>query len=197
MADAGADPAVEALEFADVAEWEAWLAAHHDEQPSAWLRIARKHSHLDLIAITDALDGALCFGWIDGQRKGLDDDSFLQRYSRRRPRSSWSRVNVGKVEALLAADRMQPPGLAEVNAAKADGRWDAAYESQRTADVPPELAAALAADPRAQAAFDQLGRSERYAVILPVLKARTDQARATVVAREVARLIPRAWPGTS
>lgn len=86
---------------------------------------------------------------------------------------------------------MQSPGLAEVEAAKADGRWEAAYESQRTAEVPPDLAAALSADPRAQAAFDQLGRSERYAVILPVLKARADRARATVVAREVARLIPR------
>lgn len=187
----GADPAAEALEFADVAAWEEWLAEHHDAQQSAWLRIARKHSAIDLIRITDALDGALCFGWIDGQRKGLDDDSFLQRYSRRRPRSSWSRVNVGKVEALLAAGRMQSPGLAEVEAAKADGRWEAAYESQRTAEVPPDLAAALSADPRAQAAFDQLGRSERYAVILPVLKARADRARATVVAREVARLIPR------
>jgi uncharacterized protein YdeI (YjbR/CyaY-like superfamily) len=183
------DPAVEVLELADAAAWESWLAEHHAAAPMAWLRIAKRGSGVDLIGIADAADVAHCFGWIDGQRKGLDDVSFLQRYSRRRPRSSWSRVNVAKVEALLAAGRMRPAGLAEVDAAKADGRWDAAYESQRTAEVPVELAAALARDPLAHAAFDRLGRSERYAVILPVLKALTPQARAQVVAREVARLV--------
>src|SRR5688572_8711495 len=106
------------------------------------------------LAIDDALDVALCYGWIDAQRRALDAASYLQRYSRRRPRSSWSKVNIAKVEALTAAGRMRPPGLAEVAAAKADGRWDAAYESQRTAEVPPDLAAALAADARAGAAFE-------------------------------------------
>jgi uncharacterized protein YdeI (YjbR/CyaY-like superfamily) len=114
--------------------------------------------------------------------------SFLQRYSRRRPGSSWSKVNVGKVEALTAAGRMRPPGLAEVEAAKADGRWEAAYESQRNATVPPDLAAALAGNGAASTVFEGLGRSDRYAVILPLLKARTPEARAKVLAREVARL---------
>jgi uncharacterized protein YdeI (YjbR/CyaY-like superfamily) len=131
---------------------------------------------------------ALCYGWIDGLRRALDDVSFLQRFSRRRPGSSWSKANVAKAEALMAAGRIRPAGLAEVAAAKADGRWQAAYESQRTAEIPPDLAAALAGDARAHAAFERLGRSGRYAVILPLLKARTPQARAKILAQAVARL---------
>jgi len=182
------EPPAEILELADADAWEAWLAEHHATAPMAWLRIAKRHSGLAVIGIADAADVAHCYGWIDGQRQGLDDVSFLQRYSRRRPRSSWSQVNVARVEALLAAGRMQPAGLAEVEAAKADGRWDAAYASQRTAEPPADLVAALAGSVRAQAAFEGLGRSERYAVILPVLKARAPQARAAAIAREVRRL---------
>jgi uncharacterized protein YdeI (YjbR/CyaY-like superfamily) len=178
---------VEILDLAGSAEWESWLKRSGD-RTEAWLRIAKRHSGIATITISDALDGALCFGWIDGQRRSLDDVSFLQRYSRRRPRSSWSQVNVAKVEALAAAGRMRRGGLAEVEAARADGRWAAAYEPQRTAEVPADLAAALAADPAARAVFEGLGRSERYAVILPLLKARTEAARATALARELARL---------
>jgi uncharacterized protein YdeI (YjbR/CyaY-like superfamily) len=179
---------VDVLEFPDAAAWEAWLAQHHDDRADAWLRIAKRHSGLALIAIGDALDVALCYGWIDGQRRGLDESSFLQRYSPRRPRSSWSQVNVAKVEALQAAGRMRPPGQAEVEAAMADGRWDAAYESQRTAEVPPDLAAALADDPRAKAAFEGLGRSDRYGLILPRLKARTPESRERALARTMESL---------
>ena len=182
---------MEVLDFPDAAAWEAWLATHHDGSAEAWLRIAKRHSGLASIAIADALDVALCYGWIDGQRKSLDEVSFLQRYCPRRPRSSWSQVNVAKVEALMAAGRMRPAGLAEVAAAQADGRWDAAYESQRTAEVPADLAAALAADERAGKAFAQLGRSDRYSVILPLFKARTPQDRAKLVARAVERLADR------
>ena len=182
------DHPTDALEFADAESWDAWLTEHAGEHTSLWLRVGKARSKLSLIAIRDAGDVALCHGWIDGHRKGLDEGSFLQRYSRRRARSSWSRVNVERAEALIEAGRMRPGGLAEIAAAKADGRWDAAYESQRTAEVPPDLEAALAADNRARAAFEALGRSERYAVILPVLKARTDAARANAVARAVERL---------
>jgi uncharacterized protein YdeI (YjbR/CyaY-like superfamily) len=178
------------LDLPDAAAWDAWLAAHHDTESEAWLRIAKRNSGLATITIGDAGDVAICHGWIDGHRKGLDDVSFLQRYSRRRPRSSWSHVNVARVEALAAAGRMRPGGIAEVDAAKADGRWAAAYESQRTAEVPPDLAAALAADTAAGAAFERLGRSERYAVILPVLKARTAATRARAVVRATAGLHP-------
>lgn len=131
----------------------------------------------------------MCYGWIDGQRKAHDEASFLQRYSRRRSRSSWSKINVAKVEALMVAGRMRPTGLVEVETALADGRWETAYESQRSADVPPDLAAALASNARANAAFERLGRSDRYSVILmPLLKARTPETRASILARAVARL---------
>ena len=173
------------LDLPDIAAWEAWLEAHHDTAPEAWLRIAKQGSGLAAIAIGDALDGALCFGWIDGQRRGLDDVSFLQRYCPRRARSSWSQVNVEKVARLTEAGRMRPSGLAEVERARTDGRWDAAYERQSTAAVPADLAAAIAADPVAAATFETLGKSERYAVFLPILKATTPAARAKAVARAV------------
>lgn len=176
------------LEFVDAAAWESWLAVNHATRPEAWLRIRKRRSGLALITIDDAADGAFCFGWIDGQRRRHDDDSFLQRYSPRRKASPWSKVNVDRVEGLIAAGRMRPAGLAEVEAARSDGRWYAAYESQRTAQVPDDLEAALADDPIAKAAFDRLGRSERYAVMLPVLKARTTESRAKALARTVARL---------
>ena len=104
----------ELLRFADGEEWEHWLTANHDTEAEAWLVIGKKNSGAGLISIEDALDGALCFGWIDGQRRGHDEKTFLQRYSRRRARSSWSQVNVGKVEALIQAGRMQPAGFAEM-----------------------------------------------------------------------------------
>jgi uncharacterized protein YdeI (YjbR/CyaY-like superfamily) len=182
------DLPADVLELPDAAAWDEWLTARASQESSAWLRIAKSRSTLSLIGIRDAGDVALCHGWIDGHRKGLDDESFLQRYSRRQAHSSWSRVNVERAEALIAAGRMRPGGFAEIAAAQADGRWDAAYESQRTAEAPADLVAALATDPRAHAAFEALGRSERYAVILPVLKARSDAARARAVARAVAAL---------
>jgi uncharacterized protein YdeI (YjbR/CyaY-like superfamily) len=178
------------LDLPDGPAWEAWLEANHATAAEAWLRIAKKGSGLDSLSIGEALDGALCFGWIDGRRNGLDDVSFLQRYCPRRPRSSWSQVNVGKVERLLAEGRMRPAGLAEVEAARADGRWDAAYERQSTASVPDDLTSALADDDAAKAAFEALSRSERYAVMLPVLKATSPQARARQVARALERLRP-------
>ena len=178
----------DALDLPDGGAWEAWLETHHDTAPEVWLRIAKKGSGLSTISIGEALDGALCFGWIDGQRKGRDEVSFLQRYCPRRARSSWSQVNVEKVAALTAAGRMRPSGLAEVEKARADGRWDAAYERQSTAAVPDDLTDALAADPVAAAAFGTLSRSERYVVILPILKATTPSARAKHVARAVQEL---------
>lgn len=179
---------MDVLDFPDAAGWESWLDAQHVLQAEAWLRIAKRHSGMASVTTKEALDVALCYGWIDGQRRALDDVSFLQRYSPRRPTSSWSKVNVAKVEALMAAGRMRPAGLAEVAAAKADGRWEAAYESQRSATVPPDLAAALADNARSAAAFERLGRSDRYAVILPLLKARTPETRAKLLARAIEKL---------
>ncbi len=176
------------LTFPDVDAWSSWLDEHRDDRAEAWLRIAKKGSGLAAISISDALDVALTHGWIDGQRRGNDEVSFLQRYCPRQPASSWSQVNVAKAEALIAAGRMRAGGFAEIEAAKADGRWAAAYESQRTAEPPSDLVAALDADPAAMAAFEALSRTERYAIILQLLKARTPEGRAKILAREIGKL---------
>ncbi|GAA1677183.1 YdeI/OmpD-associated family protein [Glycomyces endophyticus] len=177
------------LEFADAAAWEDWLARRHGSETEAWLRIGKRRSALALIRIEDALDAALCFGWIDGQRKALDGDSFLQRYSPRRAASPWSQVNRAKAEALVAAGRMRPAGAARIAEARADGRWDAAYEPQSTAAVPAELTAAIAGTD-AEAVFAALARSERYTLMLPLLQARTPASRERVAARIAASLRP-------
>jgi uncharacterized protein YdeI (YjbR/CyaY-like superfamily) len=177
--------------FEDAAAWEAWLAGHHGTADEAWLKIAKKGSGVASVTAAEGTEVALCYGWIDGHRKSLDERFFLQRYSRRRKKSSWSRINVERVEALTAAGRMRPPGLAEVAAAQADGRWAAAYTAQRDAAVPPDLAEALAADPRAAASFEALDKTGRYRLILPLLKARTPAGRATRLERAISELAGR------
>jgi uncharacterized protein YdeI (YjbR/CyaY-like superfamily) len=169
---------LEIASFGDAAQWESWLAGHHDRRSGVWLKIAKKHAGRVSVTAAEALEVALCYGWIDSHRKAHDEAFFMQKYSPRRPRSSWSKVNVERVEALIAAGRMQPAGLEEVSLAKADGRWDAAYASQRTATVPPDLAAALNDNGPARTRFDSLGRTERYAVILRLMKARGPADRA-------------------
>ncbi|WP_412542840.1 YdeI/OmpD-associated family protein [Longispora sp. K20-0274] len=185
--ESGADGAP-VVAFADVAAFESWLAEHGGERAGVWLKLAKKGSGIPSLTSDEAVDVGLCFGWISGQRRSLDETWYLQKYVPRRPRSRWSRVNVAKVADLLAAGRMRPAGLAEVAAARADGRWDAAYESQRDATVPPDLAEALAADPVAGRAFEALGRTDRYAVILKLITARTEAARAAQLARAVVAL---------
>jgi len=177
-----------AFTFADTVEWEHWLGDHHDTREAVWIRIAKKGSAVRSVSAAEATEVALCFGWIDSHRKSLDDTWFLQKFTPRRARSAWSRVNVDRVEALTAAGRMREPGLAQVTAAKADGRWDAAYASQRTATVPPDLETALATSAEATRTFESLGRSDRYALILRLLKARTPEQRAVQLARIVAML---------
>jgi len=122
----GADDGLPQLAVTSAAEWEEWLEANHDAVEGAWLKIAKKGSGIPSVTIGEALDVCLCFGWIDSRREAFDDDHYLQRYTPRRPRSNWSRINVEKVAELTAAGRMRPAGLAEVERAKADGRWDAA-----------------------------------------------------------------------
>jgi uncharacterized protein YdeI (YjbR/CyaY-like superfamily) len=179
---------VDFLDLPDAAAWTDWLETRHGSEPRAWLRIRKRHSDLAAPTIEQALDVALCYGWIDGHRKSHDDASFLQRYSPRRPRTAWSRVNVAKVEALTAAGRMRPAGLAQVREAQADGRWAAAYEPQATATTPEDLQEALARERQASVAFARLTRSARYALVLPLLKARTPQARARLVTKTVQQL---------
>jgi uncharacterized protein YdeI (YjbR/CyaY-like superfamily) len=180
--------AAEVIAFRDAAEFEAWLAEHVEHSAGVWLKIAKKGSGLASLTDDEAVDVGLCYGWISGQRKAFDQVYYLQKYVPRRPRSRWSQVNVRKVEELIAAGRMRPPGLAEVDAAKADGRWDAAYESQKEATVPPDLAAALAASPVASSAFESLSRTAQYALILDVVTARTEKTRAAHISKAIAAL---------
>ncbi|KUM67939.1 YdeI/OmpD-associated family protein [Streptomyces sp. ISL-22] len=179
----------EPLAFASPAALDTWLTAHPAPQHTGlWVKVAKKGSGIPSVTAADVNDVALCHGWITGQRKGLDAAYFLQRITPRRPGSLWSMVNVRRVEELTAAGRMRPAGLAEVDAAQADGRWAAAYESQRNATVPDDLATALERNPRARAAFDGLGRTDRYLVIVDLLRARTPQNRAARLAGAIERL---------
>jgi uncharacterized protein YdeI (YjbR/CyaY-like superfamily) len=172
--------------FADIDEWDRWLAEHGESRSAVWLTIAKKGAAG--MTATQAGDVAICHGWIDSHRRRLDATRFLQRFSPRRPGSPWSQVNVERVAALEAAGRMHPAGRAQVAAAKADGRWAAAYAPQRDAAVPDDLAAALAGNDRARVAYEALSRSARYAVFLPLLKARTAAGRAGALRRAVATL---------
>jgi uncharacterized protein YdeI (YjbR/CyaY-like superfamily) len=192
MAGKSEPDAAEVIAFRDAAEFEAWLAEHVEHSAGVWLKIAKKGSGVASLTDDEAVDIGLCYGWISGQRKAFDQVYYLQKYVPRRPRSRWSRVNVRKVEELIAAGRMRPPGLAEVDAAKADGRWDAAYESQKRATVPPDLAAALAASPVASSVFDSLSRTAQYAVILDVVTARTEKTRVAHISKAIAELEVRA-----
>lgn len=179
----------EIIIFTTTEEWVTWLDANHELTVGVWVKIAKKGSGKKSITITEALDGALCYGWIDSQRKSCDAEYYLQRYSPRRPKGSWSKVNVDKVEALIAAGRMREPGYAAIDLAKADGRWDAAYLSQRIATVPEDLEAELAADARARAAFDALDRTRQYALLLRLMKAKTPATRAAQLRQIVAGLV--------
>ncbi|MER7478248.1 YdeI/OmpD-associated family protein [Streptomyces sp. NPDC126510] len=176
------------LSFEDATDLDSWLSAHPPPCPGLWVRIAKKGSGIPSASAADVNDLALCHGWITGQRKGLDDAYYLQRITPRRPGSLWSLVNVRRIEELTAAGRMRPGGLAEVAAARADGRWGAAYASQKEAEVPEDLAAALERNPRAAAAFAALGRTDRYLAMLGVLRARTARSRAAQVAAAVRKL---------
>ncbi|MGX5212405.1 YdeI/OmpD-associated family protein [Streptomyces violaceus] len=176
------------LPFATVADLDSWLTAHPAPHPGLWVKIAKKGSGIPSVSAADVNDVALCHGWITGQRKGLDGSHYLQRITPRRPGSLWSMVNVRRVEELTAAGRMRSGGRDEVASAQADGRWDAAYASQQEAEVPEDLTAALEASPRAAAAFEKLGRTDRYLTMLGVLRARTPRSRAAQVAAAVAKL---------
>ncbi|HEY9408754.1 MAG TPA: YdeI/OmpD-associated family protein [Jiangellaceae bacterium] len=183
----GADEAP-VIAFRDAPEFEVWLDDNVDLKVGVWLKMAKKGSGIPSLTSDEAVDVGLCYGWISGQRKSLDDLYYLQKYVPRRPRSRWSQVNVDKVEELTAAGRMRPSGLAEVEAAKADGRWAAAYESQRNATIPPDLAEALAANPQAARAFEALGKTDQYAMILKLVTTRTDAGRASQLSRAISAL---------
>ena len=175
------------LPFADAATWEIWLVANATSK-GLWLKIAKKDSGIATVTYDQALDVALCHGWIDGQKRGFDGDWFLQRFTPRRPKGLWSKINIGKIERLSAEGRMRPAGQREVDAAKADGRWDAAYDGARNMEVPPELAAALAKNRKARTFFETLDKSNRYSVCWRVQTAKKPETKAKRVETLVAML---------
>jgi uncharacterized protein YdeI (YjbR/CyaY-like superfamily) len=163
--------------FASKETWERWLDRNHGNEEGVWLKVAKKASRKRTVTVPEALEIALCYGWIDGQRKSLDEDHFLQRFTPRRGRSRWSRINRDKATALIEEGRMRPPGLAEVERAKADGRWAAAYDSPSRIQPTPELLAALAANPKANELFEQLDSQNRYTILYRVHDAKRPETR--------------------
>jgi uncharacterized protein YdeI (YjbR/CyaY-like superfamily) len=176
------------LPFASQSDWEAWLEDNHAEAPGMWLKIAKKASGIETVTHAEALDVALCFGWIDGQRGRLDGEWFIQRFTPRRARSRWSQINRDKVEQLIADGKMRPAGLREIERAKADGRWDAAYASQSTIEVPDDLQQALDANPAAKEFFATLTGSNRYAVLYRIHDAKRAETRTRRIEKFVAML---------
>ena len=181
-------PSPESTLFRNAKAFEAWLKKHHATSDGLWLRIAKKGADVPSVTYPEAVEIALCWGWIDGQKKGLDDQHFLQRFTPRRSRSIWSKVNVAKVATLVEAGRMQPAGQAQIDAAKADGRWEGAYDGARTSTVPDDLQAALDASPKAKMFFATINASNRYAVLWRVQTAVKPETRAKRIAQLVEML---------
>jgi uncharacterized protein YdeI (YjbR/CyaY-like superfamily) len=176
------------LAFPDRAALEAWLEAEHATAPGLYVKLAKKGAGVPSVTYPELVEACLCFGWIDGRGNRLDDRFHLQRITPRRPKSVWSQTNVERVEQLTAAGRMRPAGLAAVEAAKADGRWERAYAGSASITVPPDLTAALAAEPAAKAEFEALDAANRYAVLFRVHTAASPATRGKRIAAHVTML---------
>jgi uncharacterized protein YdeI (YjbR/CyaY-like superfamily) len=176
------------LGFPSPAAWESWLAAQPPDSAGLWLRIVRKGCAEPGVSYADALDAALCHGWIDGQKASLDDDYWLQRFTPRKPGSRWSKINTERAEKLIAEGRVRPAGLREVVAARADGRWQAAYDGQRSMSVPDDLQLELDRDDAAAEFFATLSAANRYAILYRIGDARRPETRARRIAKYVAML---------
>ena len=163
-----AKPDLPIIAFASSNAWETWLEKHHATANGLWLKIAKKGSGIDTVSYAEALDVALCYGWIDGQKASFDDHHWLQRFTPRRPRSKWSKVNREKATELIKRGEMKPAGLREVERATQDGRWDAAYDAQRTATVPEALRRELEKDDIARDFFAALDSRNRYAILYQI-----------------------------
>ncbi|MFG3094462.1 YdeI family protein [Streptomyces sp. NPDC048202] len=185
---AGVTQDLEIVAFESAEAFETWLGENHAASPGIWLKLRKKGAGIVALDYAQALAVALCHGWIDGQKGKFDDEWWLQRFTPRTPRSRWSKVNRDKVAALTEQGRMRPPGQAEVDRAKADGRWEAAYAGSRTATVPDDLAAALTADPAAAEFFETLDRQNRYAILYRVQDAKKPETRARRIEKFVAML---------
>jgi uncharacterized protein YdeI (YjbR/CyaY-like superfamily) len=176
------------LAFATQAEWEAWLEAEHAGSDGVWIKFAKKGSGVPSVAYPEAVEVALCFGWIDSLTRSLDERFYAQKFTPRRARSKWSRGNRDKVEELTRQGRMRPAGLEQVELAKADGRWDAAYASPASVGVPDDLRAALDASPKAAEFFATLNKSNRYAMIYQVQDAKKPETRVRRIEKFVAMM---------
>ena len=174
--------------FRSAKAFETWLKKHHATSDGLWLQIAKRGADEPSVSYPEAVEVALCWGWIDGQKQGLDEQYFLQRFTPRRPRSVWSKINIEKAAALIEAGRMQAPGYAQIEAAKADGRWARAYDGARTAAVPEDFLAALQAAPKAEAFFATIDAANRYAVLWRVQTAKRPETRARRIETLVAML---------
>ena len=174
--------------FKDQKSWDAWLDKHAETSPGLWLRVAKKSAKLKSVTHAEALEVALCHGWIDGQRKSFDAESFLQKFTPRRPKSIWSKINRTKALELIEAGRMRPSGHAAIEKARQSGIWDAAYDSHRTAVVPDDLAAALEQSPRAKAFFQTLNSQNRYAILFRIQTAKKSETRKSRIEKFVAML---------
>lgn len=176
------------IELADAAAWERWLGANHDASTGAWLMIAKKGAPRPTVSYGDALDEALCWGWIDGQKRPHDERFWLQRFTPRGPRSKWSQRNREKVAELIAQQRIRPPGQVQIDAAKSDGRWEAAYPPQSKATVPDDFAAALEQNPDAKAFFETLTSANRYSFLYRIHDAKRPETRARRIEQYVQML---------
>lgn len=176
------------LTFATQSEWDAWLESHGSTSPGVWLRVAKKSAEQPTVTYSQALESALCHGWIDGQKQSEDQHYWLQRFTPRTPKSIWSKINREKAEALISARKMQPAGLAVIERAQQDGRWDAAYASARTSTVPDDLQRALDANPQAQAFFATLNSKNRFAILFRIQSVKKAETRARKIAEFVQML---------
>lgn len=165
------------LSFESKKKFADWLAKNHDKSAGLWLKIAKKATGISTVTYAEALDVALCYGWIDGQKNSFDEQYFLQKFTPRRPKSIWSRINVGHVERLIASGEMKPSGLRAVEAAKQDGRWEAAYSSQKAIEVPADFQSALDKNKKAKVFFEGLTGSRRYAFLFRIETAKKAETR--------------------
>jgi uncharacterized protein YdeI (YjbR/CyaY-like superfamily) len=179
------------LEFKDSEAWRRWLEAHHASSDGVWLQFAKTRAGRTTVTYAEAIEEALCYGWIDGQVAPRDELCYLQRFTPRRPRSKWSQINRRKATDLIDRGRMRPAGLAQVQAAQRDGRWDAAYASSRTATVPEDFQQALDANPAAKEFFATLGSTQRYSFLYRIDDAKRPETRAPRIREYVAMLAQR------
>lgn len=176
------------LTFANQAEWESWLELNASVASGAWLRLAKRTASQQTVSYAEALETALCHGWIDGQKQAEDEHYWLQRFTPRTARSIWSRINKAKAEALVSAGKMQPAGMREIDRAKKDGRWDSAYSSASKSTVPDDLKEALDANKKAKAFFATLDSRNRYAILFRIQNVKKPETRARKIARFIEML---------